>query len=185
MARSTADERRAHVIDAAIATFAAEGYHGASTTEIARRAGISQPYVYALFANKRDLFLAAYREVAERIRARLLAAASESDDPEARLRAMGEAYLGLIGHSDEVLCQLQAYAAAGDPALRGPIRDEFVALFEAVRDAAGVSREEAAFFFAGGIFLAIASALGVPREYWPGGSARPPGDSAEPPAGSP
>jgi hypothetical protein len=82
---------------------------------------------------------------------------------------MGEAYLGLIGKSDEVLCQLQAYAAAGDPALRGPVRDEFIGLFEAVREAAGVSREETAFFFAGGIFLAIASALDVPREYWPGG----------------
>jgi AcrR family transcriptional regulator len=175
MARSTADERRAHVVDAAIATFAADGYHGASTTEIARRAGISQPYIYALFANKHELFLAAYREVVERIRSRLIAAAGDGDDPEARLSAMGEAYLGLIGNSDEVLCQLQAYAAAGDPALRRPVRDEFIGLFEAVRAAAGVSREEAAFFFAGGIFLAIASALDVPREYWPGGG-EPPGD---------
>src|SRR4051794_3969528 len=168
MARRSADERRKHVIDAAIATFAVEGYHGASTTMIAERAGISQPYIYALFKSKRDLFLAAYHEVAERIRARLLAAAEGSDDPEERLRAMGEAYLGMIANSDEVLCQLQAYAAAGDPALRDPIRDEFVHLFEAVRESAGVSREEAAFFFAGGIFLAIASALGVPREFWPG-----------------
>ena len=66
MPRKSGDERRQHVIDAAIETFAAEGYHGASTTMIARRAGISQPYIYALFENKHDLFLAAYREVAER-----------------------------------------------------------------------------------------------------------------------
>jgi hypothetical protein len=91
------------------------------------------------------------------------------------MRGMGEAYLAMIGNSAEVLCQLQAYAAAGDPALRGPIRDEFVRLFESVRGAAGVSREEAAFFFAGGIFLAIASALGVPRDFWPGGP-EPPAD---------
>jgi AcrR family transcriptional regulator len=168
MARQSADERRGHVLEAAIATFATEGYHGASTTDIARAAGISQPYIYALFRNKHDLFLAAYREVAERIRTRLLAAAEGGGDPEERLRAMGEAYLAMIGNSAEVLCQLQAYAAAGDPALRDPIRDEFVRLFEAVRETAEVSREEAAFFFAGGIFLAIASALGVPREYWPG-----------------
>jgi AcrR family transcriptional regulator len=169
MARQSADERRQHVLEAAIATFAAEGYHGASTTDIARAAGISQPYIYALFRNKHDLFLAAYHEVAERIRMRLLAAAEGGADPEERLRAMGEAYLAMIGNSAEVLCQLQAYAAAGDPALRDPIRDEFVRLFEAVRETAEVTREEAAFFFAGGIFLAIASALGVPREYWPGG----------------
>jgi len=169
MARQSADERRRHVLEAAIAAFAAEGYHGASTTDIARAAGISQPYIYALYRNKHDLFLAAYHEVAERIRTRLLAAAEGGADAEERLRAMGEAYLGMIGNSAEVLCQLQAYAAAGDPALREPIRDEFVRLFESVRETADVSREEAAFFFAGGIFLAIASALGVPREYWPGG----------------
>ena len=162
-------------MEAAIATFAAHGYHGASTTDIARRAGISQPYIYALFRNKQELFLAAYHTVAERIRARLVAAAEGRDDPEARMRAMGEAYLGIVANSAEVLCQLQAYAAAGDPALRGPVRDEFLRLFESVREAAGVSREEAAFFFAGGIFLAIASALGVPPEFWPGGG-EPPGD---------
>jgi hypothetical protein len=80
---------------------------------------------------------------------------------------MGDAYLELIGARPEVLCQLQAYAAAGDAALRDPIREEFLRVFESVRRAADVSREEAAFFFAGGIFLAIASALGVPPDYWP------------------
>ena len=168
MARRSADERREHVLDAAIAEFAAQGYHAASTTAIARRAGISQPYVYALYRNKRELFLAAHRQVGERIRARLVSAAEAGGDPEDRLRAMGEAYLGLIADREDVLCQLQAYAAAGDPALREPVRDEFLRVFEAVREAAGVSREEAAFFFAGGIFLAIATALGVPPEYWPG-----------------
>src|SRR3954462_9395569 len=169
MARRSADERREHVLDAAIAEFAAQGYHAASTTAIARRAGISQPYIYALYRSKQDLFLAAYRQVAERIRTRLVAAADGAGgDQEARMQAMGEAYLGLIADRADVLCQLQAYAAAGDPALREPVREEFLRVFEAVREAAGVSREEAAFFFAGGIFLAIATALDVPAEYWPG-----------------
>jgi AcrR family transcriptional regulator len=174
MPRRSADERREQVVDAAIAAFAAAGYHGTSTTDIARRAGISQPYIYALFRNKHELFLAAYRAVAERIRARLVAAADGAGGPEERMRAMGEAYLGMIGNSAEVLCQLQAYAAAGEPALREPVRAEFLRVFESVRETAGVSREEASFFFAGGIFLAIASALGVPPEYWPGGG-EPPG----------
>ena len=73
--RQTAAERREHLLDAAIAEFAASGYHAASTTAIARRAGISQPYIYALYRNKHDLFLAAHRQVAERIRARLVTAA--------------------------------------------------------------------------------------------------------------
>ena len=166
--RRTADERREHVIDAAIATFAAQGYHAASTTEIARRAGISQPYIYALFRNKEELFLAAYRKVAERIRATLVEAAEGGAGPEERMRAMGEAYQGLLADRDDVLCQLQAYAAAGEPALRAPVREEFLRVFEDVRAAAGVSREETTFFFAGGLFLAIAGALGIPSDYWPG-----------------
>jgi AcrR family transcriptional regulator len=169
--RQTAAERREHVLDAAIAEFAASGYHAASTTAIARRAGISQPYIYALYRNKHDLFLAAYRHVAERIRARLVAAAESADNREAALAAMGEAYLGLIADRSDVLCQLQAYAAAGDAELRGPVRDEFLRVFEAVREAAGASREETAFFFAGGIFLAIAGVLEIPPAYWPGGDA--------------
>ena len=180
MARQSAQQRREHVIEAAIYEFAAEGYHAGSTTAIARRAGISQPYIYALFENKQDLFLAAYRQVTERIKARLVAAAADGADPEERLRAMGEAYLEAIKRPAEVLCQLQAYAAAGEPSLRGPIREEFMSVFEAVREAAGSSREETAWFFAGGTFLAIAGALGIPREYWPG-APEPPATAAEPP----
>src|ERR671938_194890 len=109
MARRSADERREHVLDAAIAEFAERGYHAASTTAIARRAGISQPYVYALYANKQELFLAAQRRVAERIEARLIAAADATgtDDPETRLRAMGDAYAVLIAEREPVACQLQ------------------------------------------------------------------------------
>src|SRR3954449_12799546 len=168
MARRSADEGREHVLDAAIAEFAAQGYHAASTTAIARRAGISQPYIYALYRNKHELFLAAYRQVAERIRARLLEAAEAGADPEARLQAMGEAYLGLIADREDVLCQLQAYAAAGDPALRDLVREEFLRVFEAVREEAYDTTPEKMFFFAGGIFLAIATALDVPADYWPG-----------------
>jgi len=166
--RRTADERREHVIGAAIETFAAQGYHAASTTEIARRAGISQPYIYALFRNKEELFLAAYRTVAERVRATLVEAAEGGADPEERMRAMGEAYQSLLADRDDVLCQLQAYAAAGEPALQKPVREEFLRVFEDVRKAAGVSREETTFFFAGGMFLTVAGALGIPSDYWPG-----------------
>ena len=168
MARRTADERREHVLDAAIAEFAAQGYHAASTTAIARRAGISQPYIYALYRDKRELFLAAYRHVAERVRARLIAAARSGDGPKERLRGMGAAYLELVAEREDVLFQLQAYAAAGDPVLRDAVREEFLRVFESVREAAGVSREEAAFFFAGGVFLSVGAALDVAPEYWPG-----------------
>ena len=59
-ARSSSEERREQVIDAAVREFAEHGFHATSTTAIAKRAGISQPYIYALFPNKHELFLAAH-----------------------------------------------------------------------------------------------------------------------------
>jgi hypothetical protein len=54
------DERRSarRSLDAALEEFAELGLHGASSEDIARRAGISQPYVFRLFATKKELFSA-------------------------------------------------------------------------------------------------------------------------------
>jgi AcrR family transcriptional regulator len=56
--RKTKEVRRDEVLDAALEEFAEMGLHGASTEDIARRAGISQPYVFRLFATKKELFTA-------------------------------------------------------------------------------------------------------------------------------
>lgn len=51
--------RRAHVLDAALLTFARYGYRKASMDDVARAADISRPGLYFYFASKRDLFRAA------------------------------------------------------------------------------------------------------------------------------
>ena len=56
--RSTAAERREHLLECAMHEFAQLGYEGGSTERIARAAGISQPYVFRLFGSKLQLFLA-------------------------------------------------------------------------------------------------------------------------------
>src|SRR5436189_6350195 len=56
--RMTAAERRETVLDAATKEFAAKGLHAASTDDIARAAGISQPYLFRLFRTKKELYLA-------------------------------------------------------------------------------------------------------------------------------
>src|SRR5215208_6035792 len=85
--KKTSDERREQVIQAAVKEFAANGFHATSTSAIAKRAGISQPYIYALFRNKRELFLAADRHVVDRIRRAFLDASRGKDSPaERRLR---------------------------------------------------------------------------------------------------
>jgi len=87
--RLSADERREAVLDAAVHEFAQAGYHAASTTNIAKRAGISQPYIYALFPNKKALFIAVQERVSQRIRDAFTQAAAEATSPEDRVERMG------------------------------------------------------------------------------------------------
>jgi AcrR family transcriptional regulator len=164
-ARASSDERREQVIEAAVKEFAAHGFHAASTSAIAKRAGISQPYIYALFPNKRELFLATSAHVTGRIRDAFTEAARAADDPEAKLEAMGEAYSDLLERRDEILVQMQAHAAAGDPALAEPVRKEFMGVVDHVSRVAGVSRERAIAFVAVGMYLNVVAALDLPDEY--------------------
>src|SRR5260370_7164815 len=57
--RVPAAERRDALIEAAVHEFAHGGLHGTPVERIARRVGVAQPYVFSLFPNKRELFLAA------------------------------------------------------------------------------------------------------------------------------
>ena len=57
--RVPAAERRDALIEAAVHEFAHGGLHGTPVDRIARRVGVAQPYVFSLFASKRELFLAA------------------------------------------------------------------------------------------------------------------------------
>jgi AcrR family transcriptional regulator len=165
--RSTSEERREHVVKAAVKEFAANGFHATSTGAIAKRAGISQPYIYALFPNKHELFLAVHRHVVDRIRRAFLEAARGGADPEERLDRMGQAYLVLLAERDQILAQMQAHAAAGDPALREPIRDEFLRLTEDVRRMSGAAQERVVEFMAKGMLLNVVAALELPEAFWP------------------
>src|SRR3954449_557856 len=73
--RMTADERRDAVVAAGIEGCAPGGLVGASTDAIARRAGVSQPYVFQLFGTKKELFIAVVRRCFERTRLAFEAAA--------------------------------------------------------------------------------------------------------------
>jgi AcrR family transcriptional regulator len=165
--RSTAEERREAVIDAAIAEFGDHGYHATSTAAIARRAGISQPYIYALFPDKQALFLACYRQGCGNIRRAFAEAARGTEPGDARVRAMGTVYFELLQSRRDLQLQLQAFAAATDPTLRPAIREGFVAVMSDVRRLLGGDANEAALFTARGMLFNILTALEVPDEFWP------------------
>src|SRR5213075_247063 len=93
--RKSKEARREEILDAALAVFAEQGLHGSSTEEVARRAGISQPYVFRLFGTKKELFKAViarcFRQTLERFQQ-----AAEGKRGEEALYAIGEAYRELL-----------------------------------------------------------------------------------------
>src|SRR6201984_1515239 len=90
--RLSAAERKDDVLDAAMVEFAERGLEGTSTEDIARRAGISQPYLFRLFGTKKELFIATvtrcFRETLE-----LFQRAAEGKRGEEALHAIGQAYM--------------------------------------------------------------------------------------------
>ncbi len=165
--RQSSDERRDQVLDAAIKEFAATGFHATSTTAIAKRAGISQPYIYALFPNKHELFLAASKRVCGRIKDRFTEAARGSGDPEERLQRMGTAYIQLLENRDEIMFQLQTHSAAGDERIRESVRADFLAVMEHVARVSGAERDAIVEFMGGGMLLNVVAALDLPLDWAP------------------
>src|SRR5689334_7113822 len=122
--RKTAQERREALIEAASVEFARGGLHGASTDDIARRAGISQPYLFRLFRTKKELFLAAVERCFDDTTA-IFRQAAEGAQPAGRLEAMGLAYCELLRDRSRLMMQMQTYAACDDPDVRDAVRRHY------------------------------------------------------------
>jgi AcrR family transcriptional regulator len=161
--RQTAEDRREQVLTAATREFAELGYHGASTAAIAKRAGISQPYIYALFPNKLELFLAVHDKVTASIRSTFAKAAKGATDPLDALHRMGATYPELIGDRFALLCQLQGYAASGDAEIRPHMAKEFKALADDIARLSGASPHQVAEFLAAGMLANVTTILGLPE----------------------
>jgi AcrR family transcriptional regulator len=166
--RVPAAERREELIGAAVHEFARGGLHGTAVERIARRVGVAQPYVFSLFANKRELFLAAlersFQEVADAFR-RAAAEFREGRAPtgcEDALDAMGHAYKALLlNDRDYLMLQHQCYAACDDQLVRARARHRYAELVALARELSGAAPERLDDFFRHGMALNVAAALGV------------------------
>src|SRR4051812_12704506 len=159
--RMNAADRRDAVLDAALIEFAEGGYVGTSTEDIARRAGISQPYLFRLFGTKKELYIASvtrcFRESLE-----LFQRAAEGRRGEEALHAIGAAYMEQLQSNRTWLrAQMQAYAASEDDEIRAVVRARFgglVAYLRRVSDADGPTIWQ---FFATGMLLNVLSSMYV------------------------
>jgi AcrR family transcriptional regulator len=163
----SAEERREQVLEVALGEFAANGLAGTSTEDVARRAGISQPYLFRLFPTKKALFMALVERCFKRVADTFTEAAGEAVGMEA-LEAMGDAYEKLLDDRTLLLLQMQAYAGSDDPEIRAATRAGFKDLWLLVERLTGLPFEQVVDFFAMGMLMNVAAALDLPAvdERW-------------------
>jgi AcrR family transcriptional regulator len=166
--RKSKEERREEILDAALAVFAQHGLEGSSTEEIAKLAGISQPYVFRLFGTKKGLFTAViarcFRQTLEQFQR-----AAEGKRGEEALRAIGEAYGQLLA-TDRVYLrsQMQAYAACDDAEIRAVVQNGYGDLVTYVERVSGADAQTVSAFFAKGMLMNVLSSMHMtePTESW-------------------
>ena len=157
--RHTAAERREEILDAALVEFAERGLQGTSTEDIARRAGISQPYLFRLFGTKKELFKATvarcFRETLE-----IYQRAAEGKRGEEALLAMGVAYKEkLLADRTKLRAQMQAYSACDDPEICEIVRNGYGDLVSYVERVSGLPADQIANFFAIGMLLNVFASM--------------------------
>ena len=168
--KMTADERRAQILAIAAEEFAAGGLHGTSTETIARRAGITQAYIFRLFGTKKNLFLQVVRAAFDQLTDGMRAAAADRGGLDA-LSAMGHTYDALLADRTALLLQLQGFAAASDADVRAAVQASFARMWEAVADVTELDPVTVKSFLAFGMLLNNTAALelGDVDEPWAAG----------------
>jgi AcrR family transcriptional regulator len=165
----SAAERREMVLDVALGEFAARGLHGTSTEDVARLAGISQPYLFRLFPTKKALFLALVERSFDHVEDSFKAAVGDLTGEEA-LTAMTDSYEQFLDSRALLRMQMQAYAACDDADIRVATRARFKRLWELVERLTGLPFQTVVDFFAVGMLMNVAAALDLPSvdERWTG-----------------
>jgi TetR/AcrR family transcriptional regulator len=172
--RMRAQDRRAAVLETACKVFSRGTYHGTTTAEIARAAGVSEPILYRHFPSKRDLYLACIEETWRRTRARWEEALADEPDPSEWVAAMGRAFLEWKEQRAVISnLWLQSLAEASeDPKIRAHVRADlrqvhaFVAdVVRRSQEAGGIDRDrdpsaEAWIFLGVGLIAAAGLRLG-------------------------
>lgn len=94
MSRLSGEERKGSILEAAIEVFAQGGFRGATTAGLARAAGITEALLYRHFRSKKQLFLVAVGQVAERVDREVERTLSAHEHPVNALRALFTYFTG-------------------------------------------------------------------------------------------
>ncbi len=88
MSRLPAAERREQLLDRAAELFSERGYARATTAELAKAAGVTEPIIYRHFKSKRDLYVALIERTGRETLASWESDLADAKDPADRLRRL-------------------------------------------------------------------------------------------------
>ena len=137
--------------------------------DVAREAGVSQPYVVRMFGTKRALFLDVFGRSTERIRDVFSGVLNDyspehpfdpdGDDDWARL---GAAYTELLADRDFLLVMMHGFAAGDDDAIGAMARQRMGEIYDVIMRI-GCTHEQATGFVAHGMLLNVMLAMRAPE----------------------
>lgn len=128
--------RRAQLLEAAQAVFAAAGYHAAAMDDIAERAGVSKPVLYQHFPGKLELYLALLDKhctTLETLVSDALGAPGQS--AHSRVFATIEAYFEFVAQEDGAFRMVFESDLTSEPQVRNRIDAVTDTCAEAIADA--------------------------------------------------
>lgn len=127
--RLPGSQRREQLLDVAAALFAKYGYARATTAQLAKAAGVTEPIIYRHFDSKRDLFVALIERTGRETIARWEQRLADAADPAERLRR--------LVHDNPMVAEeyknayrviLQAISETEDPVIHDALRNHIKAM---------------------------------------------------------
>jgi TetR/AcrR family fatty acid metabolism transcriptional regulator len=107
MPRRRTDDKRGRILGAAVRVFARKGYFASRVADVAKAAGIADGTIYLYFRTKDDILVSLF----DQVMAEHLAAARQEvaglDGAPARLRAIAERHLRLLGGNRDLAVVFQ------------------------------------------------------------------------------
>ena len=113
--RTVRRDQRERLQTALIELIAQRGYQAVRILDLTKLARVSRPTFYSLYADKEELFLAAYDEIAKRTASTIMAAYKTQGSPGERLRRAMRAFAALAAAEPEAVSLMVLGAFGAGP----------------------------------------------------------------------
>jgi AcrR family transcriptional regulator len=140
--RLSAEERRAQLLELALESFAANGFHDTSMSEIAERAGVTKPVLYQHFDSKRHLYLELLNEVGGRLREAIAKAVRDATSPRDQTELGMVAYFKWVANDRDAFRLLFGGASRQDAEFLGAVAEAESLIAEAVKELINAGLDE-------------------------------------------